>query len=209
MRLIGRVTKRLWKPAAALLPAVWAIWKLIDIVWGVPSRLSDIGTWSQWIDETPIIWQVGAATVILLMAAVIATWDLWYPKIRASRTTEEFPDLRRWTALDGSITIEQAAFLWAAKPMQTPTPAEVQSKLRILQNAINQGALRRHTRYSIETEQNFAVARLLLGHPTPPDTRVMPAELKRWFEGTGSVPEFLGDVCAAQAANPEYEVTQL
>ena len=108
MRLIGRVTKRLWKPAAALLPAVWAIWKLIDIVWGVPSRLSDIGTWSQWIDETPISWQVGAATVILLMAAVIAAWDLWYPKIRASRTTEEFPDLRRWTAL-GRIYNDRAS----------------------------------------------------------------------------------------------------
>ena len=61
----------------------------------------------------------------------------------------------------------------------------------MLRNAINQGALGMHHRHGADTESFFFFVRLWAGNPTPYDTRVLPAELRRWADTIGEVPDFL------------------
>lgn len=140
------------------------------------------------------IWAVAAA-MCFMIAATIASPEWWWPWARRvfakHQDRQQPPRLAAWIAPDGSITLEQAAFLGLDMPMQRPIPTEVQDRIAIFQNAIDQGSLHRHKRHDEDTENNFALIRWAIGHSTPIDTRVMPSELRRWSESTGYVPEFL------------------
>ena len=118
-----------------------------------------------------------------------------------SHIQKEGPSLSAWLAPDGSITLEQAAFLWLDIPVQRPVPPEVQGRIAMFQNAVNQGTLQRHKRYDQETEKNFAILRLVTGNLTPRDTRVLPSELRRWAETIEDVPEFLRSEQVSQVAD--------
>ena len=169
----------------------FSAWTLVELIFGIPSHISNATEWLGWIKAIPIDWQIAASAVICLCGLLLATWDRWHPKPLSARGHEEVPRLTAWCAPDGSITLLQAAFLWIGMPMQTPIPPEVQDKLGVLRNAISQGALGMLRRYEADTETFLAVLRLWAGNPTPNDTRVLPTELRRWAETIGKVPDFL------------------
>lgn len=168
-----------------------SVWKIVELVFGIPSHVSDAIKWLGWINAIPINWQITVLGTTCVFFIALATLDLWRPWLRALRVDDEIRPLKVWLAPDGSITLLQAAFLWIGIPVQTPVPAEVQDKLSVMQNAINQGTLDMHRRHEADTENFLAFARLWAGNPTPPDTRVLPAELKRWAATIGEVPDFL------------------
>ena len=168
-----------------------SIWTLLELTYGIPSHIANTVEWLRWVQAIPINWQIAAAAVTCFVGVSLASWDWWRPKLSLARGHDEVAALSAWCAPDGSITLLQAAFLWTEIPVQKPIPLEVQDKLSMLQNAIGQGALSMHHRYGADAETFFAAMRFWAGNATPYDTRVLPAELKRWAETIGDVPGFL------------------
>ena len=168
-----------------------SIWTLLELIFGIPSHIANTIEWMRWVQAIPINWQIAAAAATCLVGVPLGTWDWWYPKLLAARGHNEGPPLKAWCAPDGSITLLQAAFFWIGIPVHNPIPPEVQDKLSMLRNAINQGALGMHHRHGADTESFFFFVRLWAGNPTPYDTRVLPAELRRWADTIGEVPDFL------------------
>ena len=191
MGYVTRLAGRLWKPIAGIIATGLSIWALAGLIFGIPSHISNTSVWLRWVNAIPIDWRIVAAAVICLGSVLVMTWDWWCPKLRSSRGDGEMPRLRAWCALDGSITLFQAAFLWTGIPAQTPIPPQVQDQLTVLRNAMSQGALGMHRRYGSDVETFLAFGRLWVRNPIPNDTRVLPAELRRWAETIGEVPGFL------------------
>lgn len=145
------------------------------------------------------------AVLALCVVGMIVTGPLlwtsgwWWPRIlrvfKKDHIKLTVPRLNDWLAPDGSITLKQAAFLWLGLPAQEPIPPEVQDRIAVFQNAIDQGSLRRLLRHDENTEKNLAILRFLTSDSTPISTRVLPSELRRWAEKTGHVPNFLLEVC--------------
>ena len=174
---------------------------------------------NSFISPDPVKFSIVALVVCLIAAITLYTQEIakwlssrvkvsiqWARKQAIERPVEshfqkEGHSLGAWLAPDGSITLEQAAFLWMDIPVQRPVPTEVQGRIAMFQNAINQGTLQRHKRFDQETEKNFAILRLVTGNLTPRDTRVLPSELRRWAETIGGVPAFLRSVQVPQAAD--------
>ena len=116
--------------------------------------------------------------VRFLGARVIAKWRHKPPKFNAL------------LASDGSITLQQAAFLWLGAPTKQPVPLDVQDRLQVFKNAIEQGALSRYDRGSTRAwDPEFL--RIAYGEPILDNDCVLVTELRRWAETVGYIPEFL------------------
>ena len=131
---------------------------------------------------------------------------LWWPDIKAHRprtfkfwqsgilSSKQPQRLKAWMPKDGSVTLEQAAFLWLEVPFQRPTPPKVQDRIEIFRNAMSQGSLQMHKRHDETTEGVFALVRLYFGNPIPKDTRVRVKELERYAKSMCDAPNFLDGV---------------
>ena len=192
---------RLWLRALSIVVQLGGWTGFIFFVFGIPGHIDDAITWLWWLRilrERPALL---VSTVFIITGPLMWSAEWWYPRVRrvfsksrdiqSSRALQKSSRLNDWLAPDGSLTLEQAAFLWLGTPAQRPIPPDVQDRIAVFQNAIEQGSLRSHLRHDENTEKNLAFFRLLLGNRTPVDTRVMPSELRRWSESIGSVPAFL------------------
>ena len=182
--------RRFWKwPLGAVFVSVFGL-DILQAVFSMPGYISDAITWRRWLGVIPD-YLVILSWVGLIASISFATSNLWWPRLFPMTAK---PSIKAWVAPDGTITITQAAFLWHGVPMQAPLPPIVRDHLTMLQNAIQQGALRMHRRHDKGTEDMFNFVRLVIGNVVLTDTRVLPAELRRWAETIGSIPSFLHDV---------------